>query len=161
MYQALTKVVHGTKKIDSVHARSFPAAQYPRDLPLEASMSYAQRISSLVHAIRKRRRIKVRQPLPLLLIADTTAGRLQQQIVACQSFILQEVNIKELRFSTELPVSVKKSVRPHLRRLGPRYGKQLKDIQKALSMLSQEQSKTLKPPKSCNYRSMETTSNSI
>ena len=53
----------------SVHIEPFPAHRYPRDVDLEAAMSAAQRISSLVHALRKRLTIKVRQPLSLLLVA--------------------------------------------------------------------------------------------
>ena len=121
----------------SVHVARFPSEDVPRYRSLEVSMSYAQRISSLVHAIRKRCGIKVRQPLPTLLVAETANGKLSQQINTCKLFILQEVNIKALRFSTELPVSVKKRARPNLSRLGPRYGKQLQAIRTALSTLSQ------------------------
>ena len=109
-------------------------------------MSAAQRISSLVHALRKRLTIKVRQPLSLLLVAGE--GAKEQHIEALVPLILQEVNIHELRFSSDLSISVHKRVRPQLRRLGPRYGTQIQALREALSSLSQQEIVALEHTKS-------------
>ena len=122
----------------SVHSTPFPRSASTPQPDLELSMSYAQRISSLLHSIRKRKGIKVRQPLPLVLIADDEARTLEQKLGACSTFVLQEVNVKAIRFSSELPVSLKKSVRPNLPKLGPKYGREIKNITSALQSLSQE-----------------------
>ena len=123
----------------SVHSMPFPLSSSEPRSDLEQSMLYAQRISSLVHSIRKRKRIKVRQPLPLVLIADDAERTLEQRLGLCGMFILQEVNVKVIRFSSELPVSLRKSVRANLPKLGPKYGSEIKAIQSALQALTQEE----------------------
>ena len=84
--------------LESVHLSDFP--QVSNNLinkNLEIKMKYAQNISSLVHSIRKKEKIKVRQPLGKLLIPIKSDSE-KQNIISVSRIILNEVNIKKLEF---------------------------------------------------------------
>lgn len=122
----------------SVHLALFPKAneQYI-DKNLEEQMDIAQLASSMVLALRRKVNIKVRQPLTKLMIPVLDA-QLQAQIEAVESLILNEVNVKELEYLHETTGILVKKIKPNFKTLGPRYGKQMKDISAAVGAFTQE-----------------------
>lgn len=132
-----------TGKNRSVHLSDYPTADPQwKDLPLENAMDYAQRISSMVLALRRKMDTKVRQPLQkiLVLTADETA---KKAIAHVQDLILNEVNVKELVFATSDAGLVVKRVKPNFRKLGPIFGKEMKAVAAYLEELDQTTIATL------------------
>ncbi|MEN9399694.1 MAG: hypothetical protein RL632_795, partial [Bacteroidota bacterium] len=94
---------------------------------LEDQMDIAQRISSLVLALRKKEKIRVRQPLQKIMVpvlSQTFANNLRH----VQDLILSEVNVKELELLEEGSGVLVKSIKPNFKTIGPKYGKQMKAI---------------------------------
>lgn len=132
-----------TGKDRSVHLTDYPTADPQwKDRPLENAMDYAQRISSMVLALRRKMDTKVRQPLQkiLVLTADETA---KKAIAHVQDLILNEVNVKELVFATSDAGLVVKRVKPNFRKLGPIFGKEMKAVAAYLEELDQTTIATL------------------
>lgn len=123
----------------SVHLVDFPAVTDSQiNSKLEASMSTAQTISSMVLALRRKVNIKVRQPLQTLMIP--VVGEEQMSVIEpVRQLILSEVNVKELRFVGDGEGALVKKVKLDFKRLGPRYGKIMKAIAAVSTTLSQEQ----------------------
>jgi isoleucyl-tRNA synthetase len=131
----LYKDLGGTK--DSVHLDSFPAAdQSLIDKDLEARMEMAQKITSMVLALRRKVNIKVRQPLLSIMVPATAEQK--RHIEAVKDLIMHEVNVKELKFVEGAGILVKK-VKCNFRVMGKKYGKQMKAVAAAVDALSQEQ----------------------
>ena len=107
------------------------------DTDLEQRMDYAQRISSLVLSLRKKERIRVRQPLTkiMLPVLDST---FEQQVEGIKDLILSEVNIKEIEYLYDTSGVIKKKIKPNFKTLGKRLGKQMKLAAQAISQLGEE-----------------------
>ena len=122
---------------DSVHLDSFPVADESLiDKDLEARMEMAQKITSMVLALRRKVNIKVRQPLQAIMIPATDEQK--RHIEAVKDLIMNEVNVKELRFVEGAGVLVKK-VKCNFRTMGKKFGKLMKSVAAAVDALSQEQ----------------------
>jgi isoleucyl-tRNA synthetase len=119
-----------TKRHDviSVHLADFPKVdQSIIDTELEAQMDIAQRVSSLVLGIRKKERIRVRQPLQTIMV-PTLSKTFSDNINHVKDLILSEVNVKELTLLEEGNGVLVKSIKPNFKTIGPKYGKQMKAI---------------------------------
>ena len=119
-----------TKRHDviSVHLTDFPKVNPGLiDKALEAQMDIAQRVSSLVLGIRKKERIRVRQPLQTIMV-PTLNQTFSDNITHVKDLILSEVNVKELRLLEEGSGVLVKSIKPNFKTIGPKYGKQMKSI---------------------------------
>ncbi len=126
----------GGKK-DSVHLDSFPVADESIiDSELEARMEMAQKITSMVLALRRKVNIKVRQPLQSIMIPAASA-ELKLYIEAVKDLIMNEVNVKDLTFVEGNGVLVKK-VKCNFRTMGKKFGKLMKGIAAQMAELSQE-----------------------
>ena len=122
----------------SVHLAKFPVADEQLiDRELEERMGMAQKITSMVHALRKKVNIAVRQPLQAIMIPAVDDEQ-RRHIEAVKDLILSEVNVKELRFVEGSGVLVKK-VKCNFRTMGKKFGKLMKGIAAAMSALDQEQ----------------------
>jgi isoleucyl-tRNA synthetase len=144
LYQDLQALEPGKGPL-SVHLTNWPqvGTQYI-DVNLEAQMHKAQRIVSLVHALRKKHHIKVRQPLLRLIIpAD-----FQAEIAAIVDLIMTETNIKEIVFMDDKSGLVSKKVKPNFKALGGRYKADMNHIAQALSRLSPSLIQTLEQQES-------------
>ncbi len=122
---------------DSVHLTYFTESNKKLiDKDLEQSMTLAQSICSLVHSIRKDKKIKVRQPLQKVLIPvlDET---IKSQIEAVKDLIKTEVNIKEITYISDDSGILTKKIKPNFRELGKIYGKQMQAIAAEISKMSQ------------------------
>lgn len=122
---------------DSVHLDIFPVYNESIvDKELEARMEMAQKITSMVLALRRKVNIKVRQPLQCIMIPASSEQK--AHIDAVKQLILNEVNVKELRFVDGQGVLVKK-VKCNFRTMGKKFGKLMKTVAAAVDALSQEQ----------------------
>ncbi|MBR1547325.1 MAG: class I tRNA ligase family protein, partial [Prevotella sp.] len=122
---------------DSVHLDTYPVANDSLiDKDLEARMEMAQKITSMVLALRRKVNIKVRQPLQAIMIPASEEQR--RHIEAVKDLIMNEVNVKELRFVEGAGVLVKK-VKCNFRTMGKKYGKLMKGVAAQMDALSQEQ----------------------
>ncbi|MGK7389357.1 MAG: isoleucine--tRNA ligase [Candidatus Cyclobacteriaceae bacterium M2_1C_046] len=138
MYQDLNKIA-GRDKDESVHLTNFPHADESIiDKDLEERMSIAQTTSSLVHSLRKKHNIKVRQPLSRILMPEVNA-HFKEQVKAVEDIILMEVNVKEIEFVSDSSDVLVKKIKPNFRKLGQQYGPKMKEISAAINILSPEQ----------------------
>jgi isoleucyl-tRNA synthetase len=122
---------------DSVHLDTFPVADETLiDKDLEVRMEMAQKITSMVLALRRKVNIKVRQPLQSIMIPATAEQ--QRHIEAVKDLIMNEVNVKELKFVEGQGILVKK-VKCNFRTMGKKFGKLMKGVAAQMDNLSQEQ----------------------
>ena len=123
---------------ESVHLAYFPEADMALiDKELEAKMLKAQTITSLVLSIRQKEKIKVRQPLQKVMI-PVLDSRQKSEIEAVADLIKSEVNVKEIELLDDASGILVKRIKPNFKTLGPRYGRDMKAIAKAVAGLTQE-----------------------
>jgi isoleucyl-tRNA synthetase len=122
----------------SVHLAEFPKSDASLiNNDLEEMMSIAQRVSSMVLALRRKVNIKVRQPLTKILIPVLDAET-ERHIEAVKRLIMNEVNIKEVELLHDTTGVITKRIKPNFKTLGPRYGKYMKQIAAMTAQFSQE-----------------------
>ncbi|MEL7339532.1 MAG: DUF5915 domain-containing protein, partial [Bacteroidota bacterium] len=139
LYRDLT----GGKKLASVHIESYPQANTDLiDKMVEARMDMAQKVTSLILSIRRKEKLKVRQPLAKAMVAimDT---QLAGQFDNVKEIISKEVNIKEIDYIREDNSILVKKIKPNFRSLGPKVGPLIKEIGPALAKFSQDDIKSL------------------
>ncbi|MDK2841378.1 MAG: isoleucyl-tRNA synthetase [Anaerophaga sp.] len=130
--------ISGRHSAESVHLTDFPKADESYiDSSLEERMGYAQQISSMVLALRRKVNIKVRQPLQKIML-PVYDDHFEQQIEAVKDLIMTEVNIKEIEYLRDVTGVLVKKIKPNFKTLGPRYGKMMKSISKAFGEMTQE-----------------------
>jgi isoleucyl-tRNA synthetase len=112
------------------------------DTTLEQQMYLAQTASSIVLALRRKVNIKVRQPLSQIMIPFTDEVQ-RENIEAIKSLILNEVNVKELNFVDSTNAMLVKRIKPDFKKLGPRYGKIMKQLAVAVQDMTQADIATL------------------
>ena len=131
--------VSGRHTDESVHLSTFPKADLSLiDSGLEERMDLAQKVSSMVLALRRKVSIKVRQPLMKILIPVLDPA-MAGQIAAVKNLIMSEVNVKEVELIENTAGIITKRIKPNFKTLGPRYGKQMKQIAALVAGFSQEQ----------------------
>jgi isoleucyl-tRNA synthetase len=108
-----------------VHLSLYPEADETLvDDALEEKMDLVRRIVSLGRGIREKERIKVRQPLPAALVD----GRYEALIGDMEDLIVEELNIKEIRYESDLGKYMDYSVKPDFKTAGPKLGAKMKDF---------------------------------
>ncbi len=133
LYRDLIK----TTQTKSVHLVDFPIADTTQtDHNLEKAMAQAQTICSLVHSLRKKHNIKVRQPLQRILLPITSIQK--KQIETVVHLILNETNVKHLEFINETHHILSKKIKPNYTKLGKIHGPKIKEIQQILHTLNQK-----------------------
>jgi isoleucyl-tRNA synthetase len=139
LYRDLNEGLGGSREgaENSVHLANFPVSDDSIiDSELELRMELARKLSSQVLSLRKRERIRVRQPLRRIMVPvldDISASRL----AAIEDLIRSEVNVKELEIIRD-GGGIVKSMKPDFKALGPRYGKRMKSIAAGVNALSAE-----------------------
>ena len=122
----------------SVHLADFPTPDESAiDSDLEERMRLAQDVTSNVLALRRKVNLKVRQPLRTLLIPVVDDAQ-RRKLEAVERIILDEVNVKELKLVDNEASGLVKRVKADFKKLGPRYGKIMKDLGKAITSMSQK-----------------------
>ncbi|MGL5692027.1 MAG: class I tRNA ligase family protein, partial [Bacteroidales bacterium] len=140
LYKDLTAATNKEEAL-SVHLAQFPECNDALvDKTLEIRMQMAQEISSMVLALRRKVNIKVRQPLTSIMIPVLDAEQ-QANLEAIKSLVLNEVNVKEMKFVDNAAGILVKRIKPDFKKLGPRYGKIMKQL--AARVASMEQSEIL------------------
>ena len=125
-------------ELDSVHLEKFPVADMSLvDSDLERRMSIAQRITTIVLALRRKESIKVKQPLQTSMIPRVDAAQ-RADIESVKQIFLQEVNVKDVKFVEGSGILVKK-VKCNFRTMGKKFGKAMKAVAAAVDALTQEQ----------------------
>ena len=130
--------VTGREQVESVHLSDFPVCHEELiDKALEERMQMAQDISSMVLALRRKVNIKVRQPLHVLMVPVLDEHQ-KESIEAVKSLILNEVNVKDMKFVDNTAGILVKRIKPDFKKLGPRYGKIMKTLAAQIQQMSQE-----------------------
>ena len=120
----------------SVHLVTFPEVnEAALDPDLEVRMNLAQVITSMVLALRRKVNIKVRQPLACVMIPIGDEER-RRQLLAIRELVLNEVNVKELKLVGNDEGTLVKRVKLDFKKLGPKFGKQMKAVAAAASNLT-------------------------
>ena len=138
LYTDLNKLT-GLEPDQSVHLATFPVADDQLiDQDLEEKMAIAQKASSMILGLRRKEKLKVRQPLAKIMV-PVLNEHFKIQFEAVESIILSEVNVKEVEYLTDTAGIIKKKIKPNFKTLGPKYGKMMKQIAGAVAQFSQEQ----------------------
>jgi isoleucyl-tRNA synthetase len=125
-------------EVTSVHLADFPKVEESAiNIDLEAQMEIAQRTSSLVLALRKKEKIRVRQPLQKIMVPVMNSS-FAANILHVKDLILSEVNVKELELLEEGNGMLVKSIKPNFKTIGPKYGKQMKVIAATVAQMNAE-----------------------
>jgi len=137
MFQDLTKNIEGNFQ-QSVHLEAFPEYDTSKiDKSLEEKVNYAQIISSLTLSLRAKEKIKVRQPLNRILIPVKSAAQ-KNLINSVSEEIKREVNIKNIEFIEGESDLLVKSIKPNFKKLGPKYGRYMKEISTQTNLLEND-----------------------
>jgi isoleucyl-tRNA synthetase len=137
LFQNLTET--GDSTIESIHLTDWATADTALiNKELEESMDLAQTISSLVHSLRKKEKMKVRQPLQRILIPVLSA-KTQAQIQHVEELIKSEVNIKTIEYINDASGILVKSVKPNLPLLGKKLGPKMRFVVAAINSWGQAQ----------------------
>ena len=128
----------GRDNVVSVHLAKFPVCnEEVIDKELEARMQMAQDVTSMVLALRRKVNIKVRQPLQCIMIPVVDEAQ-RAHIEAVKALIMSEVNVKDIKFVDGAAGVLVKKVKCDFKKMGPKFGKQMKAVAAAVSELSQD-----------------------
>ena len=123
------------KNSSSIHLSSFPLFNEEFiDRDLESQMQLAQNLSSSILSLRKKEKIRVRQPLQSALVASSS-NLVKKGIVAAKEIILAETNLKNLKFIENDSEMLSKTAKPNFKLLGPKYGNKIKEVSQAINSL--------------------------
>ena len=127
----------------SVHLTTWPKADEAAVNPkLEQSMSLAQQVCSLVLSLRKKEKIKVRQPLQKILF-PADKPEVKEAVQHMNELICSEVNVKEIEFVSANHPSLVKSIKPNFKTLGKKLGGEMKAMAAIVQSFSQDQIRQL------------------
>lgn len=145
----------GGNGYESVHLSLFARADESMiDPDLEEQMRLAQEITSSVLALRRKVNIKVRQPLQTLLV-PVSSDRQRAMVEAMSALIAAEVNVKEIKIVDNEQSGLVKRIKADFKRLGPRYGKIMKQLGAAIREMSQQQIARLEADGSFTFDNLE------
>jgi isoleucyl-tRNA synthetase len=117
---------------ESVHLEGWPESPADRrDEPLEKGMAAVQRIVRLGHAARNLHSLKTRQPLSAVTLV-TADESLRPLVEPYLDILRDELNVKEVRWAADRTVYVHHEVKPIFPKTGPRFGKRMPEVKKAL-----------------------------
>lgn len=146
LYKNLTDNIRGKAvanstplRFESIHLTDLVQPETGKiDRDLELSMEYAQKISSLVHSIRKGAKIKTRTPLQKVLLPvldESFANRVK----TVESIILSEVNVKAIEYIDDTSGVLVKKVKPNFARIGKQYGARVKEAAAAINSFTKDE----------------------
>lgn len=128
--------ISGRNQLSSVHLTLMPNWNETLiNRALEERMAYAQQISSMILALRRKVAIKVRQPLQKIMVPVLNA-QFEEQLEAVKDLILAEVNVKELEYLKDSSGVLVKKIKPNFKSLGPKYSKLMKDLSAVINSMS-------------------------
>lgn len=126
-------------KEDSIHL-SLLVKSEPNfiDEKLNNSMHMAQHISSLVHSLRKKKKIKTRQPLQKIMVS-ILKPETKTLIQSVETLVMSEVNVKEIVYLDNASKMLAKKIKPNFRKLGQQYGSKMKEILTTINTFNKDQ----------------------
>ncbi|MBI4810778.1 MAG: isoleucine--tRNA ligase, partial [Ignavibacteriales bacterium] len=131
------------ENVESIHLSSIPAVEeHAIDHDLESRMDKAQRIVSLVRAIRNKSNLKVRQPLKRIILPISNDNE-RKAIQQTKDIILDEINVKAIEYVSDDSEIVHKTVKPNFKSIGPKYGKAVQPIAAAIRNFTPSEIKML------------------
>jgi isoleucyl-tRNA synthetase len=131
--------VSGRHAETSVHLAQFPVADETLiNSELEQMMDIAQRVSSMVLALRRKVNIKVRQPLTKILIPVLDQD-MARHIEAVKALIMGEVNIKDIELLSDTTGIITKRIKLNFKNFCQRYAKLAKQMAAMAATFTQEQ----------------------
>ena len=136
---------------DSVHLTTFP--NYYEELvneELEQKIRKSQEICSLGLSLRKREKIKVRQPLNKIIIPFRNELE-KSTLTEISEFIKSEINVKEVELVGDSSKILVKKVKPNFKVLGPKFGKDLNSVISLINNLNSDQIQELEGKKSFEF----------
>jgi isoleucyl-tRNA synthetase len=138
LYRDLAAVAK-KNEAESVHLSDFPVVNSSWiDSELEARMELAQKISSMVLSLRKKEKIKVRQPLQKIMIPLRDASD-EGRILQIEDLIRSEVNVKDIELIKDASDILVKDIKPNFKTIGPKYGKHMKAISSMIGQWGQKE----------------------
>tara|TARA_B110000467_G_scaffold103126_1_gene93571 strand:+ start:331 stop:3678 length:3348 start_codon:yes stop_codon:yes gene_type:complete len=141
--------VSGKHSASSIHLSDFPKSDASViDKDLERKMQMAQNVTSLALSLRKKERLRVRQPLQKIMIPILNAN-MQKDIDGVSTIILSEINVKEIEFLGKDSDVLTKQIKPNFKTLGPKFGKDMKLISGVVNQFSADDIKKIE--KDGNY----------
>jgi isoleucyl-tRNA synthetase len=130
--------VTGLEPDRSIHLADFPKADAGLiDKDLEQRMDIAQRASSMILGLRRKEKLKVRQPLAKIMVPVLNAA-FREKFEAVENIVLSEVNVKKAEYLTDTTGIIKKKIKPNFKTLGPKHGKIMKQIAAAIGTFTQQ-----------------------
>lgn len=128
---------------ESVHLTLMPKANVTLiDAELEQSMELAQRLTSLVLSLRKKEKIKVRQPLQKIMVPVLNEA-FGQRLAKIKDLVLAEVNVKEIQVLEANNNLIVKKAKPNFKTLGPKLGGDMKSLTQVVNNFNQNDIATL------------------
>ena len=117
----------------SVHLAEYPVADAAlRDDQLETDMVFTREVIRMGHAARNRSGIKTRQPLAELTLGGLSEAR-QATVTRLAALVHDELNVKAIVFTEDMNAFAQVTLKPNFKVLGPKYGKGVQAIAKALA----------------------------
>jgi isoleucyl-tRNA synthetase len=134
MYQNLVRTTDPDAPV-SVHLTDWPVSD-PKliDESLRAAMATTRQVVGLARAARSKAKVKVRQPLPALIVRPRDEAE-RDAVARLAPQVEEELIVKSVRFATTDEVLVTYRVKPNFRTLGPRFGSKVNAIGRALQAL--------------------------
>jgi isoleucyl-tRNA synthetase len=129
--------VSGRDSDTSIHLTLFPEYNETAiNKDLEERMDIAQKVSSMILGLRRKEKLKVRQPLAKIIVPVLNEN-FRKQFEAVESIILTEVNVKKVEYLTDSEGVIKKKIKANFKTLGPKYGKLMKPVSELIGNMSQ------------------------
>jgi len=144
--EELYRNLNGITKLEShesVHLSHYPEAEENEiDARLEERMALAEKIVYLARAMRAKSNIKVRQPLRRIII-PVSSQHMRETISKVESVILDEINVKSVMYVDDDSEFVNKGAKPNFRSIGPKFGKDVKNVAELIKSMTTKEIKTL------------------
>ena len=139
LFKSLTGPVSDSMPVpESVHLSLLVNADHSAiDTELEERMQIAQKVTSLVHSLRKDKKLRVRQPLERVMI-PVLDPQFSERLHKIEHLILAETNVRRIEYVTETGIFIKK-VKPDFKALGKKLGKNMKAAADAIAALDANQ----------------------
>ncbi|MFW6421677.1 MAG: DUF5915 domain-containing protein [Candidatus Bipolaricaulota bacterium] len=131
-----------TEDPDSVHLCDWPQPRQGLiDETLENNMKEARKLTVLGRRARNQAEIKVRQPLPEMIVSrDDLPGELPDELL---QLISEELNVKDFVLTESLDGYYYPQVRPNYRKIGPKYGDRAQEVGAAIEQQDRDFARTL------------------
>jgi len=130
----LTSGLEGVRQ--SVHLCDYPTGDFaPSDVLLNERMGLLRQIASLGRSARMDSKLKVRQPLSRVEVTLASDSHIDW-LVSHDDIVREELNVKEIHYTSGSSPFVTYSVQPNFRNLGPRVGPLLPKLKAALGAAS-------------------------